>query len=130
MKELAAQTPGIREAEWEKDGVAWAGLEMPFGEIKALNDRAAPDGMNEEAWAELKAALRSLSVVVACAEVDGFLVMTAALGREAVVLAERPEESLAAREAFGFHKQFEADRSLPFTQSVSMTFCFSSPDAR
>lgn len=105
----AAEVEFLKQVAWDANGASWTGLELVLAEMPELQDAEPPGDMDEELWQELQERLHAVKLVVACAEVDDYVVLSFGLGKEALLLEEDPAESLAAQEQFEFLQKFEAD---------------------
>ncbi len=105
-----AEKEDPKAIEFEQAGCAWTGFEIVINELEGFDlDGAIPEGVRPTGWKELMTQIGAWKVVVACTEVDGYVVIAAGNGKESIVLAEAPEKALAGREEFKFFSRFEAE---------------------
>lgn len=104
----AEESVGVKALEFEKSGATWSGFEVSLSSMEGFNEREAPEGFDAGVWGELLQQMSEWSLVVACAEVEDFVVVAVANGQESIELAENPEKSLATTESFKFFEQYDA----------------------
>lgn len=104
----AKETEAIKAAEFEKSGAQWTGFEIRLAALEGFDTEPAPDGIDTQMWNEMLRQIGEWSLVVACAEVDNYIVIAAGNGQESIELAENVDDSLAKVESFKFFEQYES----------------------
>ena len=104
---VAKEAPALEPMEFEKSGVKWSGFEVMLSNLEGF-DNPLPDGLDPGQWNELRRKIENWSVVVACAEVDDYVVIAMGNGKESIELCEEVENSLAMSEGFKFFEGHDA----------------------
>lgn len=103
----AKEAPALEAVEFEKSGVKWSGVEVMLSNLEGF-DNPLPEGLDPGQWNELRRKIENWSVVVACAEVDDYVVIAMGNGKESIELCEEVENSLAMSEGFKFFEGHDA----------------------
>ncbi len=94
--------------EFTREGVRWEGVKLEWDSmLEEASEGADLEVFGEAHWKELREMAEGLPLVVACAEVGSYVVISIGLGEQSVVTAASAEQSLAARKAFDFLREYE-----------------------
>jgi len=95
--------------EFTREGVRWEGLKLEWDSmLEKASAGADLKGFGEAHWKQLREIAKDLPLVVACAEVGNYVVISIGLGEQSVETVGAAEQSLAARKAFDFLTQYES----------------------